>query len=269
MLNKQAWLPTIAVLAILTLCGCTPPKQYHTVYKPICVSATPRPSPECETHALQRLPTASEGNHYLLGFIEFDDQGQLWDRQQMSAVVNKLIGEAANKNLLMVVFVHGWKHNAAPDDANVATFREMLRELTDAEVKLAKGLGTSARAPKRPPREIVGVYIGWRGASVTLPLIKELTFWDRKNTAQKVGRGGVTEVLSRLESIKRVKQHIGESGHTRLVIVGHSFGGAVVYTALSHILENRFVRTTGPAGEQSDVGGFGDLVVLINPALEA
>ncbi|EAR20680.1 alpha/beta hydrolase [Nitrococcus mobilis] len=263
MMNKQAWLPAITALAILALSGCSPLKEYRTVYPAVCVSATQRPSPECAAHALQQLPTA-KGNHYLLGFIEFDDQGQLWDRKQMADVVDKLAGEAGKKDLLMVVFVHGWKHSAAPSDTNVQTFRKVLRELTDAEVQIAKLMDT-------PAREVVGVYLGWRGGSVTVPLLKELTFWDRKNTAQKVGRGGVTEVLSRLELIKRDKKSISEAGHnrTRLVIVGHSFGGAVVHTALGQILENRFVQTTGPAGTQSDIGGFGDLVVLINPALEA
>lgn len=263
MMKNRVGLPAIAALAVFALSACAPLKEYRTVYPEVCVSATQRPSPDCETHALQRLPTA-KGNDYLLGFIEFDDQGQLWDRKQMSDVVGKLAGEAGSKNLLMVVFVHGWKHSAAPKDTNIKTFRKVLRQLTDAEVQIAKLTGT-------PPREVVGVYLGWRGASVTVPLLKELTFWDRKSTAQKVGRGGVTEVLSRLELIKRDKESISDAHdrHTRLAIVGHSFGGAVVYTALDQILESRFVRTVGPAGVQSDIDDFADLVVLINPAIEA
>jgi hypothetical protein len=165
---------------------------------------------------------------------------------------------------MIVVFVHGWKHSAAPDDANIATFRGILAGLADAEAQLAREFSGV------PRRDIVGVYLGWRGGSVTLPVLKELTFWDRKNTAQKVGHGGVTEVLSRLELVKRTKDSV-EAGRsaTRFVVIGHSFGGAVVHTALAQILESRFVQTTGPAGVQSDVPGFGDLVVLINPAFEA
>ncbi len=127
-----------------------------------------------------------------------------------------------------------------------------------------------AKLSGAPPREVAGVYLGWRGGSVTVPLLENLTFWDRKNTAQKVGHGGVTEVLSRLELIKQDKEST-DPGHsrTRLVVVGHSFGGAVVSTALAQVLESRFVQTIGPAGVQSDVAGFADLVVLINPAFEA
>ena len=118
-----------------------------------------------------------------------------------------------------------------------------------------------------------------------VPLLENITFWDRKNTALKVGHGGVTEVLSRLELIRRDKQSTAPSKtsktgkeciepsrddtRTRLVIVGHSFGGALVHSALAQVLQQRFVQTTGCAGVQGDVGGFADLVVLINPATEA
>lgn len=261
-MDKKVWKLAAAVLAIFGTTACAPFQQYRTVYPEVCVSPTPSPSPECETHALQQLPSGN-GSGYLLGFIEFDDQGQLWDRKQMSEVVGKLAGEAGTKELLMVVFVHGWKHSAAPGDGNIQTFRKVLAQLSDSEAQIAKLTNTPARA-------IAGVYLGWRGGSVTVPLLENLTFWDRKNTAQKVGHGGVTEVLSRLELIKQDKDST-EPGRsrTRLVVVGHSFGGAVVHTALAQVLESRFVQTTGPAGVQSDVAGFADLVVLINPAFEA
>jgi pimeloyl-ACP methyl ester carboxylesterase len=251
-----------ALLVVFSVTACAPFKQYRTVYPEVCVSATAVPSQECETHALQQLPTPNK-NNYLLGFIEFDDQGQLWDRKQMSDVVGKLAREAGTKDVLMVVFVHGWKHSAAPGDGNIETFRTVLAQLADAEARLANVTNSA-------PREVAGVYLGWRGGSVTVPVLENVTFWDRKNTAQKVGHGGVTEVLSRLELIKQAKESTEPGrGATRLVVVGHSFGGAVVNTALAQVLESRFVQTKGPAGTQSDVAGFANLVVLINPAFEA
>jgi len=261
-MGKKLFQLAATILTLVAVTACVPFQQYRAIYPEVCISPIPTPSPDCESHALQQLPTAN-GNHYLLGFIEFDDQGQLWDRRQMTDVVGKLAGEAGTKELLMVVFVHGWKHSAAPGDENIETFRKVLGQLSEAESQIAKLTGTS-------PRAVAGVYLGWRGGSVTVPLLKELTFWERKNTAQKVGHGGVTEVLSRLELIKQDKEST-EPGHsrTRLVVVGHSFGGAVVSTSLAQILESRFVQTVGPAGVQSDVAGFADLVVLINPAFEA
>lgn len=250
------------VAAALALTACVTPEQYRTVYPEPCISNTPSPTPECETHALQQFPSGN-GGRYLLGFIEFDDQGQLWDRKQMHDVVSRLAVEAGTRELLMVVFVHGWTHSAAPGDSNIATFRQALADLSDAETQLAKLTGA-------PPRQVAGVYLGWRGGSVSVPYVENLTFWERKSTAQKVGHGGVTEVLSRLEVIKQSKDSTMQGkSRTRLVVVGHSFGGAVVHTALAQLLESRFVETTGPAGVQSDVAGFGNLVVLINPAFEA
>lgn len=262
------------VLSLLAITACAPHVKYRTVHPAVCVSPTPAPSPECEKHALQQLPSGN-GSHFLLGFIEFDDQGQLWDRQQMHDVVGRLQEEAGTRELLIVVFVHGWKHSAAPGDRNIETFRGVLASLSDAEAYLAKAAGT-------PARQVAGVYLGWRGGSVPVPYLENITFWDRKSTAQKVGHGGVIEALSQLEDIKLVKDSIACEdraarktddavcgSNTRFTVVGHSFGGAVVHTALAQILENRFIQTKGPPGRKSDAAGFGNLVVLINPAFEA
>lgn len=251
----------LLVLAVVLLTSCSPLTQYRNRYD-LCVVRPEAAAGTCDAHAVQQLPAADGGN-YLLGFVEFDDQGQLWDRQQMSAVVDKLLADAARQDLLMVVFVHGWKHSAAPGDGNIATLQKVLAKLSEDERRLSAISGQA-------PREVAGVYVGWRGGSVPVPVLENLTFWDRKNTAQKVGHGGVTEVLGRLEQIKRDKDSTvaGGSG-TRLAVIGHSFGGAVVHTALTQILEHRFIATTGPAGVQSDAAGFGNLVILINPAFEA
>src|SRR3569623_3003605 len=171
--------------------------------------------------------------------------------------------EAAEKDLLMVVFAHSWKHSAATGDRNIETFRKVLARRSEDELHIGCKTGL-------PARRVVGVYPGWRGEAVNIPYLDKLTFWDRKSTAQVVGHGGGTEVRSRMELVKRDKDSTvpGGSG-TRRAVIGHSFGGAAVYTSLAQILQSRFVRTTGPSGQQSNIEGFGNLVVLINPAIEA
>lgn len=254
---------TLLAGAALVLTACAP----HQIYRadPAACSG-PDPEQTCAKSSLAtyRDPTNPAGE-YTLGFIEFDDQGELWSRSQMRTVIDAAAAATAVQDQLLVVFVHGWKHSAAVGDDNIETFRQLLRGLSELETTLAESTG-------RAPRGVFGVYLGWRGGSVTVPLLKEITFWDRKKTAHKVGYGGVTEVLSRLEQIKRTKDAM-EGGRarseTRLVVIGHSFGGAVVYSALSQILSDRFVHTVGPDGRAADVDGFGDLVVLINPAFEA
>jgi len=250
---------TLALLIAVWLAGCSGNVSYRTDYD-LCRSADP--IAECRTSSLQEVLDANDPQRldYLLGFVEFDDQGQLFDREQMNALINELSGRSAAEDFLMLVFVHGWKHNAAEGDENVAQFRKILHRLSLTEQKLA---------PAGKVRQVVGIYIGWRGRSLGLGPLANVTFWDRKNTAHKVGHGGVAEVLTRLDSVRAVDQRLAggpEQGRTRLVIVGHSFGGAVVYSALGQILMERFVDIKGAADNPA---GFGDLVVLINPAFEA
>ncbi|MGB5464932.1 MAG: esterase [Sedimenticolaceae bacterium] len=264
MRRSKVWTLLLVLFAALAVSACAPHKIYRTDYS-LCVSDDPET--ECASHALQaNRDTANPDKDYVLALIEFDDQGQLFDRRQMRAVLDHLFELASpeDQDLLMVVFVHGWKHSAAPGDDNIATFRRALEHLSATETRIGQ-------RSKRKPRKVVGVYLGWRGGSITLPLVKELTFWDRKNTAHKVGRGGVTEVLNRIELVRQTKESVSDTDGlgTRLVVVGHSFGGAVVFSALSQILENGFIHTVGPEGQISNPRGFGDLVVLINPAFEA
>lgn len=264
MKRSKLWALLLVLSAAFAVSACAPHQIYRTDYS-LCVSD--EPETECEIHALQaNRDVANPEQGYVLGFIEFDDQGQLFDRRQMRAVLDRVFELASpeDQDLLMVVFVHGWKHSAAPGDGNIATFRRVLERLSATETRIGQ------RSEKKP-RKVVGLYLGWRGGSVALPLVKELTFWDRKKTAHKVGRGGVTEVLNRIELVRQTKGSVtGTDGlGTRLVVVGHSFGGAVVFSALSQILESGFIHTVGPAGQVSNPRGFGDLVVLINPAFEA
>jgi len=254
----------VVMAMVVSLSACISHQRYRTE-SGLCVSANPLE--ECSQHTLQvfESPEAID-EKYHLGFVEFDDQGQLWDRGQLQEVIGQVNTLAADQDLLMVVFVHGWKHSAQAGDNNISSFRASLRRLSALESAMSARTGT-------PSREVVGIYLGWRGGSVSLPGLKELTFWERKNTAHKVGRGGATELLSRLELVQKTKRAQaladGKPHRTRFVVVGHSFGGALVFSAMSEILENGFVQTHGPDAVVSDTVGFADLVVLINPAFEA
>lgn len=247
-------------LLVLLLTACSPFQQYRQADLSCQAMATDL-SP-CATASRLQLQTASQ-HSYHLSFIEFDDQGQLWDRQQLHQVLDGLYAQAARQDLLLLVFVHGWKHSAQAGDDNIDTFNRILARITDDEVRIAA-------EQHRPARGVAGIYLGWRGGSIPLPLVEQLTFWERKNTAQQVGTGGVAEVLSRLEALRLTKNAQAESPFgTRLAVIGHSFGGAILFSSLAQILENRFVDTQGPAGQNSNVRGFADLVVLVNPAFEA
>ena len=53
-----------------------------------------------------------------------------------------------------------------------------------------------------------------------------------------------------------------------MITIGHSFGAAVVFSSLQSIFAERFIEGR-PFGETTVANGFGDLVVLLNPAFEA
>jgi len=202
---------------------------------------------------------------YFLSFVEFDDQGWFADRRQMDALFALLKDQKdKNRETLIYVYAHGWKHNASACDNNVVCFSRLLERLDLVEKKLR----TDESAQERT---VVGVYVGWRG----LPFgsaFNNLSFWSRKDTAARVGRGGVFELLTRLNDYRDSRQAGKETDplRTQLIITGHSFGGLVVYSALSHALMERAARTTPDInGTQYDQAkSFGDFVMLVNPAFE-
>ena len=254
-------LAVVGVMLVMLLSSCASNDMYRSDYE-ICDYEK---TGDCASSALQVSGLGSD-KEYRLGFVEYDDQGQMRDRQQMNRVLNEYREIAIREDVMLVTFVHGWHHSAKPEDDNIRSFRTMLQRLSKKE-----GLGSLQQS--RAKRKILGLYIGWRGDSITIPYLNHITFWDRKNTAHTVGQQGVTEVLLKLEEIVNVKAGIEEETppplNSRMVVIGHSFGGAVVYTSLQKILADRFVNSRRGKTFSGDAQGFGDLVVLMNPAFEA
>lgn len=242
----------VLVLTILGAVSCVPGKTYRTQLKTAdyCVARDMR---DCPRDALHLVAGAPQGvTSPLLGFVEFDDQGYLREPVLKDGLVRHLAGLAATRPLLVVVFAHGWKHNADPADGNVAAFSQLLLDLATAD---AEGC---ANTPCQS-RQVVGVYLGWRGLSNRLEPFKTLSFWDRKGRAHRVGGDGVTEVLAELAKIN------ARDRESRLVIMGHSFGGAVVYNAVNQML----IRDTAFLNRDRVARNVADLIVLVNPAFEA
>jgi hypothetical protein len=116
--------------------------------------------------------------------------------------------------------------------------------------------------------------VGWQGLPFN-GFLNNLSFWTRKNAAARVGRGGVSELLTRLENyrdIRRKQEKETDPHKSQLVITGHSFGGLVIYEALSHALMERAARTktddSDGATQYAVAESFGDFVMLVNPAFE-
>jgi hypothetical protein len=241
-------------------------QQYRTQSQP----AQYDPNATNDSHAIIEVAP-----NYTVGFVEFDDQGWTYgsrdgsQHRQMDTVLQRFSAEGETNGLLIVTFVHGWKHNADGNDGNVLMFHKVLNELGVMEEVL------SAKQ-HHPPRRVVGLYAGWRGLSAEIEPFKELSFWDRKNSAEVVGHGAAIELFSQLEALRNQINRKFDSAiasrrrmTTKLLIIGHSFGGDIVFSAVSPVLMERMVENEGGAGAPEPPKTLGDLVVLINPAFEA
>jgi pimeloyl-ACP methyl ester carboxylesterase len=273
-------LALVACVLLLSLGGCTPNSIQRAEIE--TCAANDRDSGHCsiEDH---------RDKNYLLGFVEFDDQGIPYTRatdgrNQMDALFERMQAESVERDLCIIIFVHGWKHNAAANDTNVSDFRILLEQVA----KMEKDLPTSSQ------REVVGIYAGWRGWSLhATPIDENLTFWSRKAAAERVGQGSVRTLLARAKAFRdalnttnwpaKPGESTGRRRRTRMMTIGHSFGGLIVYSALAQYLTDQAAALEVKAsfknaglrggnvdsGDSKELQAYGDLVVIINPAIEA
>jgi hypothetical protein len=247
---------------ILIITGCAGNKQYRTSYKPYDLT-----DPDHIKAVIESTST------YKMGFVEFDDQGWYWDPKQCDFVEQMVRNEAGvgdeshstPQGIVLVVFVHGWKDNADFNSFGVQAFRDILQELNKLEQ-------TAQNNNVRSARKVIGVYAGWRGLSATWEPFKELSFWDRKETAHKVGGyGAMTKLLVDLEAIQKKNLSLlpEKTPRTELIIIGHSLGAAAVYSALSQIITERFINTVENTKNPTPLRPLGDQIIFLNPAFEA
>lgn len=227
--------------------------------------ADPARRAEIRTHSVEDHPG------FLLGFVEFDDQGELWARSQvdvLESAIRERVARDGSSSALVIVFAHGWQHGSDVCDEHVTCFREVLEHVHEDDVQIR-----GAATPPMTPETIVGVHVGWRGRSLKPPL-SELSFFSRNSAARRIGNGDVVELLTRLDVLVR-HLGVGKGERSRLVLVGHSFGATVLYTALAGILKREVAGAiaegaTSPVGPPpSVIRALGDLLILVNPAFEA
>lgn len=249
----------IATLMLMTcaICACAPNAAYRTRIAPdagLCAG----PPDACSGEVWQRLVSSGGSGQAQpihpvhLGYVEFDDQGALHHPELKEELLARIRALRKAHPLLILVFAHGWKHNASASDANVVEFAGILQRIAVEDEKVCAGQPCS-------DRRVVGVYLGWRGLSASVEPLKALSFWTRKSRAHRVGTDGATEVLADLKKISA-----GDS-RDRLILAGHSFGGALIYTAI----QQQLMRDTAFPKNEIVPREVADLIVLVNPAFEA
>ncbi|MEM7217424.1 MAG: hypothetical protein AAF515_03600 [Pseudomonadota bacterium] len=242
--TRRLTLVAIALATALVLfVFSTQTEPYHTNATRIgdCVGAASS-SPSC------RMAVYQDHGDFDVAFAEYTDRGNAQDARRIEAVLAQIGARAAPdaNGAVVITFIHGWKHNAHEEDSNLVDFKKILAGLAAAGVT--------------GERRLIGLYVGWRGESLDLRWANNLTFWDRKQVAEEVGRGGVTRLLLELDRIDAARDD------NILVVIGHSFGGAITLSALSDVLTGRVVQRTA---RRRYAASIADGIIVLNPAIEA
>jgi pimeloyl-ACP methyl ester carboxylesterase len=260
---KQPLGAAVVGLAIF-LTGCIPNAAYRTEIGP-CKQVGGKTPSACSVQPVE----STGGREVPVAFIEFDDMGQAFLRGQIKAAENTIaLQHPENGDVVTILFIHGWKNNASDDSGNVPGFRRFLQEF-------------QAQLPKT---KFVGVYFGWRGGTTNLEVVKEFTYWNRRDTATYIPGSNMSEALLRIAQATKGDDYC--SNTSRLIVVGHSFGGLVLERTVTQYVTRRMIekRVTcltssgkSPAEAAADqnkqqndqIALFADLLVFVNEAAAA
>jgi len=179
----------------------------------------------------------------LLCCIEFDDQGEMWDRDQLMGTLESIKRYKTDGHpVTLIVFVHGWKNDASESCANLEHFHTFI-------TNFARYFAIHERANNSHTkgRVVVGAYLSWRGNTYEyddLPtrvitwLPKQISFYGRKRAAARVAGISCTETILSLAAMARITNaaSLGTNDDSKIVIIGHSFGGLIVERAVSQAM---------------------------------
>ena len=261
--NTTPWTPIFIAALTALLCGCVtkpPPSPVQSICD-FAQEGVPNPSSKV------RVPSATP----VLLPIRLTDDGEFVSRCELTDALQELRAPGAH---LAVIYIHGWKHDARANDTDRLHFKELLETLASSQARLPH------------PRHIVGVYIAWNGESVAVSGLDNLSFWGRKKASDLITHSAiVTKILSAIDGIERKRRKVDPQLGDVTVYIGHSFGARMLYSAVSQVLihdvELSFPDTLEgysgasvnqplpPNANYSPIPGFGDLVILLNPAFEA
>lgn len=297
-LEKIQSFPVLVVALGLT--GCVHNRQYQQTPAAVFTSAYTAP-----TLPITDPKTSRESRKVpSVAVVEFRENGNPWTSCGMSndisacqenfakAFIRNAREDATtnSKSLVVLTFVHGWRHNASWGSSNFVNFQEIVDCMNwgesqyvktypllfsnGPEKKVKKGHVSCSGIRANPGVEYAGIYIAWRGQSIKPDSV---LFWasvtNREHAAERiVNVGELQKTLSHLGAVS--KESISDAGGTgnvapaRFVVVGHSYGGLILNRAAKNLIEDSMVKdpssceTGGPLGH----GSFADLTVVINPA---
>lgn len=208
-------------------------------------------------------PFDKSGVH--LSFLEYQENATSSLSSQREIVTRSLDESNQNKNpVYLIVYVHGWHNNACRYYANdINKDINLSCDEADEDTDDVKGfealLMKSAYELRKAGKSynVLGVYVGWRGESIDIPVLNQITIGDRATAADGIARtSGLRGDLEALDTL------ISQQKESRMLVIGHSLGGRILSRAF---IENPKHYNGGcyrALGEQT-------YFVTLNPAIEA
>lgn len=153
-----------------------------------------------DTYLIEQCINSNKKNiKFLFGVIEFDDFGQLRSQKQFEDIKQSIKNLALEKQIILTIYVHGWRHNASEGSSNLTDFRKFVIESA-----------LENPCSENYPCTQVGIYIAWRGDPTGLTenvkskniimskvtgVLKTISINNRMNAAKKVSSIQSTHVI--------------------------------------------------------------------------
>ena len=182
-------------------------------------------------------------------WLEYNEDGSAADPKQRDAVIARLQDlHERGEPVLIVTYVHGWHHNADPNDNNVQKFSELLARYSDSLRR--KFLQTNVS--DKPV--VFGIYVGWRGEEFLPEVGIGAYLWtikSRSRVADTIGHAGFLK-----NDLQKISDEMLDTD--RMVVIGHSLGGRMLTSAFI----KDFPKNSRPLGRNT-------WIVTINAAVSA
>jgi hypothetical protein len=212
-----------------------------------------------QNNSLKSASYASKGGSqqygYSLSFVELNDDGFFAEPAQVDRLLTDLKDKVRQTETTILLYVHGWNHNASSSDTNVACFEELLKATAIMQ-------STYVASDRKTPRAVYGIYVGWPGVIYKYDMLnKALTFFGRQSAADRVGeRGALLELFSKIGKL-RDQMKLQKA---KFVIISHSLGARLTYKALRPVMQYSAYEA-----DNSKSPFVADVAVMVNPALSA
>lgn len=177
-----------------------------------------------------------------------------WDRSRPhNSFGVRVRSDAKSLPKLVLLYIHGWKHNSNDDDTDRKNFEALVKHL---------------KVKEKDRKHIVGIYVSWNADAGLWGPLENISFWAKKNNADRIAQSSiVTQIFSAVGSIVRADP----TQKDQFIAIGHSFGARLLFAATTQPIVSAIEQAHPgyPGGTYKIIKGFADAVILLNPAFEA